>query len=79
MNYIFKPTQESATLDKAVMELYLNGKITKRKAKRMIAENNYNETISDEDFNELFNLGWYQEAVDKYRFEWLKKEKLHRV
>ena len=79
MTYPFKKTPQSARDDKTVMEMYLNRQITKRTAKIRIAKNNYGIPMSDEDFNELFNLGWYAEAEDKYRFEWLKKERLFKV
>lgn len=79
MNYLFKKTPESARNDKTVLEHYLNGHISKRKAKQMIAKNNMGQIMSDDDFNELFNLGWYQEAIDKHRHAWLKKEGLHKV
>lgn len=79
MNYLFKNTHDSATQDKATLEMYLNGMITKRTAKRMIAKNNNNVIMSDEEFNELFNLGWYQEALDHNKHAWLKKENLFQV
>ena len=79
MNYLFKKTPESARNDKNVLEHYLNGHISKRKAKQLIAQNNHGQIMSDEEFNELFNLGWYQEALDKHRTKWLKQEGLHQV
>lgn len=79
MQYKFKKSNESARNDKYTMELYLFGKITKRTAKRMIEKNNGGEPISDEDFNALFNLGWYDEAIDHGKTAWLKSENLYKV
>lgn len=79
MTYKFKKSNESARNDKYTMELYLFGKITKRTAKRMIEKNNGGEPISDEDFNALFNLGWYDEAIDQGKTAWLKSENLYKV
>lgn len=79
ISYNFKNADESAKNDKYVMELYLNQQITKREAKRLIARNNYGDEISDDDFNKLFSLGWYAEAVDQGKTKWLKSENLHLV
>lgn len=79
MPYKFKKSQESAKNDKYVMELYLSGEITKRTAKRMIEKNNAGEPMSDEEFNALFNLGWYEDAIDQGKTAWLKSENLYKV